>query len=63
MEWFLNDADMQKKVCYIHESVCTKDNDEWKANGIFVIDFNCLLYNNEDEVIEKYFVAKSTCVY
>ncbi len=63
LEWFSSDAGMQKKVCYIHGSACTKDDGEWMGNEIFLIDCNYLLCNNEDEISEKYFVIKSICVY
>jgi hypothetical protein len=35
LECFLNDAEMQKKVCYMHGSVCAKRKGEWIADGIF----------------------------
>jgi len=40
---------MQKKVCSIDGSACTKRKGESIVDGIFIVDFYCLLCYNADD--------------
>jgi len=59
LEWVLNDADMHTKGCYIDGLVFKMDNGAWIADAIFIMDFDYLVSNNEDEIVEKYFCVET----